>query len=205
MDSAVIVDVVRTAGGKRYGALSGWHPADLAGKVLEALMKRTGIDPALVDDVVMGCVTQVGRQAANIGRYAALAAGFRNPCRPRPSTVSAARPAGGAFRGSGRHVRGIRRGHRRGRRSHVVHPDGIGDRPGPPALRGEGHRPVRGPRELWTEGPSVPGGGGRTHRRTWQLSREELDAYGVRSHQLATVARDEGGSATKSFRCGNAS
>ncbi|WP_432985461.1 thiolase family protein [Dactylosporangium sp. CA-233914] len=76
MRSAVIVDAVRTAGGKRDGALSGWHPADLSAETLKALIERTGIDPSTIDDVVMGCVTQVGDQSANIARYAALAAGF---------------------------------------------------------------------------------------------------------------------------------
>src|ERR1700724_4132360 len=76
MPAAVIVDAVRTAGGKRNGKLSGWHPADLAGEVLKALAERNGLDPALIDDVIMGCVMQVGDQAVNIGRNAVLAAGF---------------------------------------------------------------------------------------------------------------------------------
>ena len=76
MRNAVIVDAVRTAGGRRDGVLSGWHPADLSAETLKALVERTGIDPALVDDVVMGCVTQVGDQSANIARNAVLAAGF---------------------------------------------------------------------------------------------------------------------------------
>src|SRR6185503_18817470 len=76
MPAAVIVDAVRTAGGKRNGKLSGWHPADLAGEVLTALAERNDLDPALVDDVIMGCVMQVGAQALNIGRNAVLAAGW---------------------------------------------------------------------------------------------------------------------------------
>src|SRR5437763_4548876 len=76
MTSAVIVDAIRTAGGKRNGKLSGWHPADLAGEVLNALVARSGLDPAIVDDVVMGCVMQAGDQALNIGRNAVLAANF---------------------------------------------------------------------------------------------------------------------------------
>ena len=61
MATAVIVDAVRTAGGKRNGKLSGWHPADLAGEVLKALVERNDLDPALIDDVIMGCVMQVGQ------------------------------------------------------------------------------------------------------------------------------------------------
>jgi acetyl-CoA acyltransferase len=76
MPAAVIVDAVRTAGGKRHGKLSGWHPVDLAAEVLKALVERNDLDPALVDDVIMGCVMQVGAQAVNIGRNAVLAAGF---------------------------------------------------------------------------------------------------------------------------------
>src|SRR5437660_1583875 len=69
MTSAVIVDAIRTAGGKRNGKLSGWHPADLAGEVLNALVARSGLDPAIVDDVVMGCVMQAGDQAPREGRF----------------------------------------------------------------------------------------------------------------------------------------
>jgi acetyl-CoA acyltransferase len=76
MPTAVIVDAVRTAGGKRNGKLSGWHPADLAAETLTALVERTGIDPGIVDDVVMGCVMQAGAQSVNVGRNAVLAAGW---------------------------------------------------------------------------------------------------------------------------------
>jgi len=78
MREAVIVDAVRTplGRGKENGALHGWHPVDLAAEPIKALMGRTGIDPALVEDVIMGCVMQVGEQALNVGRNAALAAGL---------------------------------------------------------------------------------------------------------------------------------
>ena len=76
MPTAVIVDAVRTPGGKRNGKLSGWHPADLAAETLRALVERNDLDPALVEDVIMGCVMQVGAQGVNIGRNAVLAAGF---------------------------------------------------------------------------------------------------------------------------------
>ena len=82
MTTAVIVDAIRTPLGKRNGRLKEWHPVDLAAETLRALVNRTGIDPALVDDVVMGCVMQVGEQAANVARNAVLAAGF-------PETVPA--------------------------------------------------------------------------------------------------------------------
>lgn len=73
---AVIVDAVRTPIGKRKGALAGWHPADLLGHALTALLDRTGVDPALVDDVVGGCVNQVGEQSNNVARNAWVGAGL---------------------------------------------------------------------------------------------------------------------------------
>ncbi len=76
MPDAVIIDIVRTPGGRRNGALSGWHPVDLASETLKALAERNDLDPALVDDVIMGCVMQAGAQALNVGRNAVLAAGW---------------------------------------------------------------------------------------------------------------------------------
>jgi len=72
MGEAYIVAATRTAGGRKGGKLAGWHPADLAGQVLDNLLDRTGADPALVEDVIMGCVMQVGEQATNIARGAVL-------------------------------------------------------------------------------------------------------------------------------------
>jgi acetyl-CoA acyltransferase len=82
MADAVVVDVVRTPGGKRNGSLRNWHSADLAAETLRALVKRNDLDPALIEDVIMGCVMQVGEQGINVGRNAVLAAGF-------PETVCA--------------------------------------------------------------------------------------------------------------------
>jgi acetyl-CoA C-acetyltransferase len=73
MAEAYIVDAVRTAGGRRNGKLAGWHPADLAGEVLNSLLDRTGIDPDSVEDVILGCVTQGGEQAFAFARNAVLA------------------------------------------------------------------------------------------------------------------------------------
>jgi len=73
MSAAYIVAAVRTAAGRKAGRLSQWHPADLAGKVLDELVARTHADPALIDDVIMGCVSQVGQQAGNVARNAVLA------------------------------------------------------------------------------------------------------------------------------------
>ena len=76
MADAVIVDAVRTPIGRRGGALSGIHPVDLSAYVLTALVERTGVDPSLVDDVIWGCVSQVGEQTFNVARNAVLAAGW---------------------------------------------------------------------------------------------------------------------------------
>ncbi|HEY7916753.1 MAG TPA: thiolase family protein [Acidimicrobiales bacterium] len=76
MTDAVIVDAVRTPGGKRNGKLRNWHAADLASEPLKALVERNDLDPVLVDDVIMGCVMQVGEQSLNVGRNALLAAGY---------------------------------------------------------------------------------------------------------------------------------
>ncbi|NQE63787.1 acetyl-CoA C-acetyltransferase [Caulobacter sp. RHG1] len=73
MGEAYIVAAARTAGGRKGGRASSWHPADLAGTVLDALVARSGADPALIEDVIMGCVGQVGEQAINIARNAVLA------------------------------------------------------------------------------------------------------------------------------------
>jgi len=72
-DAAYIVAAARTAGGRKGGKLAGWHPIDLGAAVLDSVLDRTGIDPAAVDDVVMGCVGQVGEQALNVARNAVLA------------------------------------------------------------------------------------------------------------------------------------
>ncbi len=76
MRDAVIVEAVRTPVGRRGGGLSGIHPVDLSALVLESIIDRTGLDPALVDDVIWGCVSQVGEQTFNVGRNAVLAAGW---------------------------------------------------------------------------------------------------------------------------------
>ena len=76
MADAYIVSAARTAGGRKGGRLAGWHPADMAAEVLNALVDWVGCDPALVEDVIMGCVMQVGEQAVNIARNAVLASKF---------------------------------------------------------------------------------------------------------------------------------
>src|SRR4051794_33169325 len=76
MQNAVIIDAVRTPLGKRNGSLKDVHPVELAAHTLRELVSRNDLDPALIEDVIMGCVMQVGDQAVNVGRNAALSAGF---------------------------------------------------------------------------------------------------------------------------------
>ena len=73
MAEAYIVAAARTAGARRNGKLKDWHPADMAGVVLDSLVARAGIDPAAVEDVIMGCVSQAGEQSMHVGRNAVLA------------------------------------------------------------------------------------------------------------------------------------
>ena len=92
MAEAYIVAAARTAGGKRGGRVSGWHPVDLAAQVIDALVERSGADPALVEDVIMGCVLQAGEQSGCIGRKAVLASKLpMNVPGVTRSTASAAR------------------------------------------------------------------------------------------------------------------
>ena len=76
MAEAYIVAAARTAAGRKNGRLAGWHPADLAAQVLDALVARSGADPALIDDVIMGCVGQAGEQSSNVARNAVMASGL---------------------------------------------------------------------------------------------------------------------------------
>ena len=73
MAEAFIVAAARTAGGRKGGRLSGWHPVDLAAQVLDALVDRSGVDPEQIEDVIMGCVGQIGEQATDVARNAVLA------------------------------------------------------------------------------------------------------------------------------------
>ena len=127
MAEAYIVATARTAGGRKGGRLAGWHPADLAASVLNALVDRTEVDPAQVEDVIMGCVMQTGEQSDNVGaqRGAGLeAAGERARHLDRPPVRLVA--AGAAFRGAGRDVG--RHGHRHRRRRGMDDPRADGPR-----------------------------------------------------------------------------
>jgi acetyl-CoA acyltransferase len=188
MTTAVIVDAVRTPGGKRNGKLSGWHPADLAAQTLRALVERNDLDPERIDDVVMGCVMQVGSQGLNIGRNAVLAAGFPESV---PAT-SVDRQCGSSQQAAHFAAQGVIAGAydiviAAGVEVMSTTPMGASVTPGsfpfgPGVIaRYEG------------QGGLVPQGiSAELIADKWGLSREDLDAFGARSQQLAEQARDEG-------------
>jgi acetyl-CoA acyltransferase len=193
MTQAVIVDAVRTPGGKRNGRLSGWHPADLAAQVLGALVSRTGLDPALVDDVVMGCVTQVGAQSTNVGRSAVLAAGW-------PETVPATtvdRQCGSSQQALHFAAQGVIAGaydvavaagvEMMSVAQMFSNAEGnLGDPYGPSVDARYADRESHGERGLVEQGVSA-----ELIADRWGLTRHELDTFGLRSQQLAAAARDE--------------
>ena len=194
MSTAVIVDAVRTAGGKRFGQLSGWHAADLAGEVLKALAERNNLDPALVDDVVMGCVMQVGNQGLNVGRNAVLAAGW-------PESVPATtvdRQCGSSQQAAHFAAQGVIAGAydiavAAGVEVMSTTPMGASMTPGsvpfgPQALaRYADVEYIEGWKGLIPQGVSA-----EIIADKWNLSREDLDKIGLESQQRAAVARDEG-------------
>jgi acetyl-CoA acyltransferase len=189
MPTAVIVDAVRTAGGKRNGKLSGWHPADLAGEVLNRLAERNDLDPALVDDVIMGCVMQVGAQGLNVGRNAVLAAGW-------PESVPATtidRQCGSSQQSAHFAAQGVMAG-----AYDIVVAAGVEVMSVVPMGASVMVKDVGmpfGPRmtERYAEPGLVPQGiSAEIIADRWDLSREELDAFGARSQQLAAQATAEG-------------
>jgi acetyl-CoA acyltransferase len=185
MPTAVIVDAVRTPGGKRNGKLSGWHPADLSAETLKALVERNDLDPALVDDVVMGCVMQVGDQALNVGRNAVLAAGW-------PESVPATtvdRQCGSSQQALHFVAQGVMAGAydiaiAAGVETMTRVPMGasIGSNVGFPF----------GPKVTARYNLVGQGISAEMIADQWDLSREALDAFGASSQQKAAVATEEG-------------
>jgi acetyl-CoA acyltransferase len=194
MATAVIVDAVRTAGGKRFGQLSGWHPSDLAAEVLKALAERNDLDPAVVDDVVMGCVMQVGNQGLNIGRNAVLAAGW-------PETVPATtvdRQCGSSQQAAHFAAQGVIAGAydvaiAAGVEVMTTTPMGASITPGsiPFGPKAAGRYAdveyIEGWKGLIPQGVSA-----EIIANKWDLSREDLDKIGLESQQRGLRATQEG-------------
>jgi acetyl-CoA acetyltransferase family protein len=190
MAEAVIVDAVRTPLGKRNGKLRDWHPVDLAAVTLEALQERTGLDPASVDDVVMGCVMQVGEQAVNVARNAVLAAGW-------PETVPGTtvdRQCGSGQQAAHFAAQGVMAGS-----YDVVVAGGVEVMTrvpmGASMADGKYGYPF-GPRlgaRYAPQGGLVPQGvSAELVADEWSISREEMDAFGAESQRRAGLAVEEG-------------
>jgi len=185
MPSAVIVDAVRTPIGRRNGALAAWHPVDLAAEVLGALVSRVDLDPALIEDVIMGCTMTVGEQAMNIGRNAALAAGF-------PDTVPGTtvdRQCGSAQQAIHFAAQAVAAGAMdvviaAGVECMTRVPIGSTTEPGPGA--------PYGPRYLARYRLVHQGLCAEEIACRWQISRSDMDAFALESHRRAATAQDEG-------------
>ncbi|MGH9018573.1 MAG: thiolase family protein [Acidimicrobiales bacterium] len=185
MPSAVIVDAVRTPVGRRNGRLAGWHPVDLAAAPLRALVDRNGLDPALIEDVVMGCTMTVGEQAMNIGRNAALAAGF--PESVPGTTVD--RQCGSAQQAVHFAAQAVMSGAMdiaigAGVESMSRVPIGSTTDPGP----GQAYGPtVHARYQFIHQGLSAEEIAAR-----WGVSRLQMDTFALESHRRAAQAQDEG-------------
>lgn len=186
---AMIVAAVRTPIGRRKGMLSHWHPADLLSEVLSAVVARAGVEPAEIDDVIVGCLDQVGEQGANVARSAALAAGF-------PETVPATtidRQCGSSQQAAHFAAQGVIAG-----AYDLVIAAGVesmtrvpmwANVPDPAAAYGPRFRERYGlaPDFFVDQGVS-----GEMIADRFELTREELDAFAVTSHRRAAAATSDG-------------
>src|SRR5712671_5392127 len=183
---AVIIDAVRTPLGRREGMLKAWHPVDLLGFTLKGLVARNKLDPAQIDDVIAGCVMQVGEQTANVGRNAVLAAGF-------PESVPATtvdRQCGSSQQAIHFAAQGVLAGS-----YDIAIACGVESMSRVPM----GSAAANGPGKPF--GPSMMRRYNNSHfnqgisaemlAERWKLTRSDLDAYSLESHRRAAQARDE--------------
>ncbi|MET8423623.1 thiolase family protein [Nocardia sp. NPDC004860] len=188
MTSAVIVDAVRTPSGKGKtgGGLSEVHPATLLSGVLESLVERTGIDPALVDDVIGGCVTQSGEQAFNISRTAVLAAGF--PEAVPATTVD--RQCGSSQQAAHFAAQGVIAG-----AYDIAIACGVESMSRVPMFsNAQGRDANRGPvAHRYPDGLVQQGISAEVISARWKFDRTALDEFAARSHQLAAATAATGG------------
>ena len=185
MAEAVIVEAVRSPVGKRNGALSGVHAADLSAQVLNGLVERAGVDPALVDDVIWGCVMQAGEQALDIARTAVLSAGW-------PETVPGVtvdRQCGSSQQSLHFAVAGVIAGH-----YDVVVAGGVESMSRTPmgsSLANGGHPYPDAFRARYDQTPNQ-GVGAEMIAEQWGFSRSQLDEFSLSSHEKAAAAQDSG-------------
>jgi acetyl-CoA acyltransferase len=185
MREAVIVEAIRTPIGRRNGSLTNVHPVDLSAHVLNAILERTGLEPDAVDDVIWGCVTQLGDQSGNVGRFAALAAGWpehipgvtiNRACGSSQQAVEFA--AMGVM--SGRYDLVVAGGVETMSRVALGATRAVGF-PYGPAMSS------RYPGATFDQGP-----GAEMMARQWNLSRLQLDEFALQSHVKAAEATDTG-------------
>ncbi|CDR13144.1 thiolase family protein [Streptomyces iranensis] len=186
MNQAVIVDAVRTASGrgKPGGALSGSHPASLLAGVVKALVQRNDVDPAEIDDVVAGCVSQIGEQSYNIGRTALLAAGF--PASVPATTVD--RQCGSSQQAVHFAAQGVLAG-----AYDMVIACGVESMSRVPiGSGGNGANPFAPLADRYPDGLVQQGISAELIAARWKIDRETLDAFAARSHHRAARASEAG-------------
>lgn len=185
MRETVIVGAVRTPVGKRNGGLSGQHAADLSAVVLNELVERTGVDPDVIDDVVWGCVSQVGDQSSNIGRYAVLAAGW--PEHIPGTTVN--RACGSSQQALDFAVQAVMSG-----QQDMVVAGGVEVMSRVPLGTARATGMPYGPKVLarYDDFSFNQGISAEIISQQWNLSRARLDEYSAQSHERAAAAQDAG-------------
>ncbi|OJZ72214.1 acetyl-CoA acetyltransferase [Mycobacterium paraffinicum] len=185
MRETVIVEAVRTAVGKRNGGLAGMHAADLSAVVLNELLERTGVGPEMVDDVIWGCVSQVGDQSSNIGRYAVLAAGW--PESIPGTTVN--RACGSSQQALDFAVHAVMSG-----QQDVVVAGGVEVMSRVPLGSARATGMPYGPKVLarYDDFSFNQGLSAEMIAKKWGLSRTRLDEYSAQSHERAAAAQDSG-------------
>jgi len=185
MRETVIVEAVRTPVGKRNGGLSTVHPADLSGLVLNELAARTGIDPDIIDDVIWGCVSQVGDQSSNIGRYAVLAAGW--PESIPGTTIN--RACGSSQQALDFAVQAVMSG-----QQDVVVAGGVEVMSRVPLGSARASGQPYGPKvlERYSDFSFNQGLSAEMIAKKWGFSRTRLDEYSALSHERAAAAQDNG-------------
>src|ERR1700748_717477 len=183
MRETVIVEAVRTPVGKRNGGLSAMHAADLSAVVLHELMERTGINPTVIDDVVWGCVSQVGDQSSNIGRYAVLAAGWPEHI---PGTTNN-RACGSSQQALDFAVQAVMSG-----QQDVVVAGGVEVMSRVPLGSARATGMPYGPKVLarYADVAFNQGLSAEMIATKWGFSRTQLDEYSAQSHERAAAAQD---------------
>ncbi len=185
MREAVIVEALRTPIGRRGKALADVHPVDLSARVLSALLERTGLAPDVVEDVLWGCVTQLGDQSGNVGRFALLAAGWPESV----PGVTINRACGSSHQAIEFAAMGVMSG-----RYDLVVAGGVESMSRVPlgATRAVGEPYGPGMKQRYDAEAFDQGPGAEMMAKRWRLSRDRLDEFALSSHEKAAAATDAG-------------